>query len=100
MGKRYTREEIEQIQAMVTEGLTDRQIAIRLDRTENGIRNFRYRMKLKTETSESLQTLQHDEKQLSHRVSNLQIELASIESRRHNIQKTLRTEEEALNKRL
>ena len=100
MGKRYAREEIKQIQAMVTDGLTDREIATRLNRSEDGIRNIRHRSRMKAETTKSLQTLQHDEKQLSRRVSNLQMELVSLEARRKNIQKVIRTEEGTLNQRL
>jgi len=100
VGKRYAREEIKQIQAMVTDGLTDREIATRLNRSEDGIRNIRHRSRMKAETTKSLQTLQHDEKQLSRRVSNLQMELVSLEARRKNIQKVIRTEEGTLNQRL
>ena len=57
MGKRYTQEEIDQIQALTNEGLKDGQIAVKLDRSENGVRNIRYRMNLKANTKESLQQL-------------------------------------------
>ena len=37
MGKRYTKEEISQIQSLNKEGFTDREIADKLGRTENSI---------------------------------------------------------------
>ena len=39
MGKRYTKEEIDQIQALTDEGLTSNEIALQLGRPEAGIRS-------------------------------------------------------------
>ena len=51
MGRRFTGPEREQIQKLVSEGLTSREIAERLGRTEAAVRNIRYREGLKTETA-------------------------------------------------
>ena len=42
-GKRSSKEELQQIEVLVEEGLTNREIAEKLGRSEAGIRNFRYR---------------------------------------------------------
>ena len=57
MGQRYTPEEIHEIQALIDEGLTNRDIATRLNRSEAGVRNIRHRTKLRTDTTQNLQTL-------------------------------------------
>ena len=48
VGKRYTKEEISQIQALSQEGYTIREIAEILGMSEAGIRNIRHRKKIKT----------------------------------------------------
>jgi DNA-binding NarL/FixJ family response regulator len=48
LGRRYTHEEVQQIQALIDEGLTNRQIATRLGRSEAGIRNIRHRASMLT----------------------------------------------------
>ena len=100
MGKRYSREEIDQIQVLTGEGLTAAEIAMRLDRTEDGIRNIRHRMKLQAETKESLKSLVYEEKALSKKMSNLRIEVSSLQARRKDISKVLSMEEQALNSKL
>ena len=79
MGKRYSKEEINQIQILTEEGLTSNEIATQLERPEAGIRNIRYRLNLKRETKESLQSLTKERKALAKKVSNLRIENAFVE---------------------
>jgi predicted nuclease with TOPRIM domain len=100
VGKRYSREEIDQIQALVTEGYTDREIAERLSRTADGIRNIRHRMKLQAETRESLKSLVYEERALSEKMNDLRIEVSSLQARRKDVSKVLSLEEQALNSRL
>ena len=100
MGRRYTPEEIQQIQALIEEGLTNRQIATWLNRSEAGIRNIRHRTKLKTDTTKTLQTLIQDERELKTQASRLQREVEALTTRREKIQTVLRIEEQALNQRL
>lgn len=100
MGKRYSREEIEQIQALIAEGYTDREISMRLDRTEDGIRNIRHRMKLQAETKKSLKSLVDEERTLTKKMSNLRIEISSLQARMKDVSKALSMEEQALNSKL
>ena len=100
LGRRYTPEEIQQIQALIDEGLTNRQIAARFNRSEAGIRNIRYRNKLKTETTKNIQTLLHQERELNTQISRLQKEVEILATRREKIQLVLRVQEQILNKKL
>ena len=100
MGKRYTKEEISQIQALTNEGLTDGEIAAKLGRSENGITNIRYRMNLKADTKESLEQLGKNKTILSKDVNRLRWELLSLQSRKEELSKVLQTDEIALNARL
>jgi DNA-binding NarL/FixJ family response regulator len=49
------KEEIAQIELLVKEGSSNKDIAERLERTIDGIRNIRHRMNLKSETKKSIQ---------------------------------------------
>jgi len=100
MGHRYTQEEINQIQALIDEGLTNRDIAIKLSRSEAGIRNIRHRTKLKTDTTKTIQTLRQQERELKAQTSRLQREVDTLATRRDTIRSVLRIEEQALNQRL
>ena len=100
MGKRYTKEEISQIKALTNEGLTDGEIAAKLDRSENGVRNIRYRMNLKADTKESLEQLGKNRAILTKDVNRLRWELLSLQSRKEELSKALQTDEIALNARL
>lgn len=100
MGKRYTKQEINQIQALTTEGHTIKEIADMLGRPEAGIRNIRHRMKLKTKKHQSLETLRQDEKTLTRRVSLLRQNIRTLETRRQTVQQALNIEEQALNTKL
>lgn len=100
MGKRYTKEEINQIQALTNDGLTDGQIAIRLNRTENAIRNLRHRTKLKTETRESIESLKREGRNLNQEVQELRRKLSSLQTRKQQVSKALHTVEQALYQKL
>jgi hypothetical protein len=100
VGKRYTKEEISRIQALTEEGLTSNEIAIQLDRPEAGIRNIRYRMKMKLNQKESLKQLKRDRKLLSEKVNRLKRDIHNLNSRKKNIEKVLLTDEATLNTRL
>lgn len=83
LGRRYTPEEIHEIQALINEGLTNKQIATRLNRSEAGIRNIRHRTKLKTQTTKTLQTLLQKEKELEAHTSRLQREIGILTARQN-----------------
>ena len=107
MGKRYTREEIGRIQALASEGLTSTEIAASLGRTEHAIRNLRHRLKLKTETSDTIQSLlskkDHIEAELTklkqtHR--ELSTEISDLQKRRDATSQALQVEQAILTKRI
>jgi len=100
LGRRYTPEEIQQIQALIDEGLTNREIATKLDRSKAGIRNIRHRIQLTVNTQKSLQSLIHEEKEVNKRVFNIKREIASLKTRRRNLLKILDADEKTLNLRL
>ena len=100
MGKRYTKEEISQIQTLTEEGLTSNDIAYQLGRPEAGIRNIRYRLNLKRETRESLQSLTKERKTLTKKVSDLRIEVASLQKKKQDISKAMATQQQTLETRL
>jgi hypothetical protein len=100
LGRRYTPEEIQRIQALIDESLTNREIATRLDRSEAGIRNIRHRTQLKTKKKRSLETLRQDEVTLTGQVTQLRRYIQKLETRRKTIQQALNTEEQALDTKL
>jgi len=107
MGARYSREDLEQIKARIAEGLTNREIATGLGRTEAGIRNLRYRLKLEADTRETLQSLLRERKALSKKITGLDwsraqlsSEIKSLQDKKDNISELLRIDEEALKERL
>ena len=71
-GKRISEEELQQIEVLVDEGLTNREIAQKLGRSEAGIRNLRYRKKLVTKAEDESKVLFQQRDQLRNAVWNLQ----------------------------
>ncbi len=69
MGRRLVGSEKEQINSYVSEGLTNREIAERLGRTEAAVRNIRYREHLKTETANQLPELTRQRRRLQSEVA-------------------------------
>ena len=100
MSKRYTKQEISQIQALTQEGHTIKQIADVLGRPEAGIRNIRHRNKLKTKTKKTLEALRKDEKNLTRRVTKLNLDIQTLTLRRQDLQKAINTDEQALETKL
>ena len=100
MGKRYTKEEISRIKALTEEGLTSQEIASQLGRPEAGIRNIRYRMNLKRDTKESLQSLTKKRRILWKQVSDLRIETSSLQTKKQDISKALTIQQQTLETKL
>ena len=100
MGKRYTKQEIGQIQALTEQGLTIKQIAEALGRPKAGIRNIRHRTKLKAETRESIESLKHERRTLNDKVQELRWELSTLQTRKEQVSKALNIEEQALYQKL
>jgi predicted transcriptional regulator len=100
VGKRYTREEISRIKALSEEGMTSQEIASQLGRPEAGIRNIRYRLNLKRETKESLQSLTNERKALAKKVYDLRHETASLQIKKQDISKALTFQQQTLKTKL
>ena len=100
MGKRYSREELEQIKALAREGLSSKEIATSLGRTEAGIRNIRHRVKIRADTQDSIHSLSSERNSLRLSVMGLRREVSVLQARRNAISKLLQTEVETLKTRL
>ena len=107
MGDRYSREDLERIEALGAEGLTSREIASQLGRSEAGIRNIRYRLKLKTDMRDCLQTMRMERDALDHTIadlnrtrSKLTYDIEDLHGRRAEIAELLFRDEESLKERL
>ena len=71
MGNRYSKEELGSIEPLIMEGLTNREIALRLGRTEAGIRNVRHRHKLKRKTEDSIRHLHLQKEKIESEIDEL-----------------------------
>ena len=71
-GRRTSKEELVQLEAMTEEGLTIREIAQRLGRSEAGIRNLRYRKRLVKKAEDETEVLFQQRDELKNTVDTLQ----------------------------
>jgi len=71
VGNRYSKEELGSIEPLILEGLTNREIASRLGRSEAGIRNVRYRHKLKRKTEDSIRHLHLQKEKIESEINEL-----------------------------
>lgn len=71
-GRRTSKEELMQLEAMTEEGLTIKEIAQRLGRSEAGIRNLRYRKKLVKKAEDETKVLFQQRDELKNVVNTLQ----------------------------
>jgi transposase len=71
-GKRTTREELTQLEALTEEGLTCREIAERLGRSEASIRNLRYKKHLVARAEDETKALFQQRDELANLVKALQ----------------------------
>jgi transposase len=107
MPKRYKQEELKQIQNLVTQGLSNREIAERLGRAEAGIRNIRHRLKLKTNTQDQLGVLLQEKGELEKKVqeqrqtqTQLSWQLESLQKKRQETQTYLKLDQLILEQKL
>ena len=77
-GRRTTKQELEQIEALTSEGLTTREIAERLNRSEAAIRNLRYKKRLAPILRSETAVLQKQKNDLTSKVKALQYQKASL----------------------
>ena len=71
-GKRSTKQELIQLETLVKEGLTTKQIAEKLGRSEAGVRNLCYRKRLIRKTEDETKLLFNKRDQLKENVATLQ----------------------------
>lgn len=69
--RRYSKEETETILGLVNEGLTSNEIAVRLNKTEAGIRNLRYRNRLIGRAKDETKALFRQRDELKKEVADL-----------------------------
>ncbi|MFC1803848.1 hypothetical protein ACFL0D_07790 [Thermoproteota archaeon] len=100
MGKRYTEQEISQIQALTNEGITDIEIAQRLGRTEDSIRNIRHRNKLRAQIKDSIETLRDTRKRLSRKIAKQQQDMTALQKRKQDVSQALQQDEIIFNIKL
>lgn len=107
MGHRYSREERRQIEHLTADGLTSREIATRLNRSEAGIRNIRYRLNLKTETEGEIRSLLERKKEMVAQIGELgkikalrSGDIKSLDEKKEHYEKLLHSEEESIRKKI
>jgi DNA-binding protein Fis len=71
-GKRTTKEELAQLEALTKEALTCREIAQKLDRSPAAIRNLRYKKRLVSRVQDETKALLQQRDELNNVVKNLQ----------------------------
>lgn len=71
MGYRYSKVELGRIKSLIQKGLTNREIALRLGRSEAGIRNIRHRLKLTRKTEDCIKSLQEQKKKIEPEIEEL-----------------------------
>jgi len=76
-GRRTTKEELTQIEALTKEGLTCKEISQRLSRSEVAIRNLRYKKRLVKKAEDETRVLFQQRDELSNVVRNLHTGLLS-----------------------
>lgn len=79
-GKRTSKEELQQIEALANEGVTTREIAERLGRSPAAIRNLRYKKHLAARAKGETELLFQQRDELSSAVRALQTQKASLAS--------------------
>ena len=107
MGVRYSEEDLSQIKSLVDVGLTNREIASRLRRSEAGIRNIRYRLKLKKKTEDDIKSLHLLKKEIESDIAKfnqtktrLSKDVRSLEEEKTYFQNILNQNEEAMKKKI
>ena len=99
MGNRYSKEESSQIESLVAEGLTNREIASKLGRSEAAVRNLRYRTKLQKKTRDDIGSLSRLKEKLESEIgelnqtkTSLSNDVRSLEERKEHLENLLTQE--------
>ncbi len=91
-GRRYKKDETIQIEALIEEGLTSREIAQKLGRSEAGIRNIRYRKGLIKKAESETKVLYQQRDNLRNAVKGLEEQRRTL----YNDVESLKAEKEKL----
>lgn len=102
-GRRTSKEELQQIETFIEEGLTNREIAERLGRSEAGIRNIRYRKRLVNKAEDESKVLfqQRDELKrivwiLQGHKRSLTTEVAGLKNEKEKLEASIKTDKTLL----
>ena len=102
-GRRTSKEELQQIETFIEEGLTNREIAERLGRSEAGIRNIRYRKRLVNKAEDESKVLfqQRDELKrivwiLQGHKRSLTTEVAGLKNEKEKLEASINTDKTLL----
>jgi len=77
-GRRTTKEELAQLEALTKEGLTCKEVGQKLGRSPSAIRNLRYKKHLITQTKNEIKTLIQQKDELSSTVKTLQAQKTTL----------------------
>ncbi len=98
-GRRTTKQELEQIEALTEEGLTIREIAQRLNRSEAAIRNLRYKKRLVPILRNETAILLKQKFELTKRIEALHnkkvsliYELNTLATKKQTLEETIKTD--------
>jgi IS30 family transposase len=86
-GRRTTKEELTQLEALTKEGLTTREVAQKLGRSEAAIRNLRYKKRLITRAEGENKVLLKQKDELLKSMSGLRNELKNLEERKSSLER-------------
>ena len=98
-GRRTTKRELEQIEALTKEGLTTREIALKLNRSEAAIINLRYKKRLGARLQDENAILQKQKLELTNGIKTLQnqkpslvYELNSLNNKKQTLEAAIKTD--------
>jgi transcriptional regulator with XRE-family HTH domain len=79
-GRRSSRQELAQLEALTREGLTTREVAEKLGRSPAAIRNLRYKKHLTARTQDEIKVLRKEREELISAKNTLQGEIGKLEA--------------------
>lgn len=103
-GKQYIKEDVKQVEALIGQGLTGRDIAQRLNRSEAAIRNLRYRKRLvkkvedetkllfqrRNELRDTVEDLNEEHQTLTYNVASFTQNIASLKGEKEKLESIIK----------
>lgn len=106
-GKRISSQELQIIESLRKEGLTDREIGSRLNRSEVAIKNIRFKKRILTKAIDQNEALAKQRDELIQEIQFLQTvdasyteEINNLEKRKRNLEASIRTDQGILEQKL